>query len=163
MNNIYMRRLGNVLVWFSFVFLILAQGVSAQSKVTVRNWMALDSNARLNVMKLFIEMAKEYKVILRLPAEYYVKELDLMILNAFQKDGLEGLDSAAGVVIHTIAAMEGDWDNGENKLEHAKKWMGLKQFELFKERYPEKHRRLERASSNSVETPIQPAAPPDRQ
>jgi hypothetical protein len=34
--------------------------------------------------------------------------------------------------------MEGEWDNGKDKLEHAKKWIGSEQFELFKQNHPEK-------------------------
>jgi hypothetical protein len=69
-----------------------------------------------------------------------------MIANAFKNNDLEGLDGSLGVVIHTLAAMEGDWDNGENKLEHAKKWMGPAHFEVFKQTYPEKYKRLLEAS-----------------
>ena len=93
-------------------------------------------------MTLLIEMTKENKVILRLPAEYYVKEIDSIIENALQNNDLECLNKPLGVLIHTVAAMDGDWDNGENKLKHAKKWMGPGNFMFFKELYPEKYKRL---------------------
>ncbi len=119
---------------------------SAQSKFTPRKWMELDSSTKVGVMREFIEIAKKDKVVLRLSAEFYVNALDTMIANAVTNNDLYGLDRSLGVVIHTIAAMEGDWDNGENKLEHAKKWMGPTNFELFKQAYPEKYNRLLEAS-----------------
>jgi len=45
------------------------------------------------------------------------------------------------VALHTLAAMDGDWDNGEPKLEHARRWMG-DWFETFRIRFPDKYRRL---------------------
>ena len=142
MKQLSVRRSAHILAWLALLLFILPYIALAQSKFPVRNWMGLDSSAKLNIMRVFIERAAEDKVILRLPAEYYVKELDLLIENAFRKNDLEGLNNPLGVVIHTIAAMEGDWDNGENKLEHAKKWMGQEYFETFKQLYPDKYRKL---------------------
>ncbi len=45
-------------------------------------------------------------------------------------------------MIHTIAAMDGDWDNGENRLEHAKKLLGPDNFTWFKDMFPQKYARL---------------------
>ncbi len=144
------------------LFFSLSHPALAQSKFTVRKWMNLDSGTKLGVMNAFVESARKDKVILRLPAEYYVKEIDSTVSNAYKRNDLERLEESVGIVIHTIAAMEGDWDNGEDKLEHAKRWMGPEYFEYFKQHYPEKYTRLEESSRSSREGAIQRGVGADR-
>jgi hypothetical protein len=124
--------------WF-VVFCILAMGTtaSAQSKFSCGDWMTLPQEQKQPLIEAFIAQAKKDKVIMCLPAAYYVKELDALIKTYDDAQR----QSSLGATIHTIAAMEGDWGNGEDKLEHAKKWMGPN-FEIFKEKYPDKYQKL---------------------
>jgi hypothetical protein len=139
-KGLTMRRILTVLA--ISVFVLSTEATAAESKFPVRRWMELESSKKLAVMREYIKVARNDNVILRLPAEYYVKEIDAVIANAVRRNDLQGLDSPLGVMIHTVAAMEGDWDNGEDKLEHVRKWMGPKEFENFKRMYPEKYQRL---------------------
>jgi hypothetical protein len=84
-----------------------------RSKFTLKNWRGLDSSSKVSVINGVIQRAKEDRIILRLPAEYYVKEIDSMATRATEKDDPNGLAAPVGTIIHTIAAMEGDWDNGK--------------------------------------------------
>lgn len=88
-----------------------------------------------------VEVGKAEGITIRLPPAYYVRELDCLIEGYLRRGDQEGLCSPLGIVFHTIAAMEGDWGNGEPPLDHAKKWMG-EWFETFRELYPEKYQRL---------------------
>ena len=81
-------------------------------------------------------------VIIRFSPEYYVKELDSTIANSIRNHDEKGLTYSVGIMLHTIAAMDGDWDNGENKLEHAKKLLGPAVFEEFKNTFPQKYAKL---------------------
>jgi hypothetical protein len=113
-----------------------------QSQFTGREWVTLGTAVKLQLIRGVIEEAKKNNVILRLSAEYYVKELDATIENAIRNHDALGASTSLGIMLHTIAAMEGDWDNGEGELEHAKKWLGPEHFESFKNAYPQKYARL---------------------
>lgn len=117
-------------------------GAEQQSKFTCRDWAKLSAERKLQIIQRAIELAKEQKVVLKLSATYYVKELDALVANYTETKHESGLDSSVGVTLHTIAAMEGDWGNGENKLLHARKWMGAEGFAEFKKQYPEKYQKL---------------------
>ena len=119
-----------------------ASVTQAQSKFPCRNWLRLAQGPKLYLLRKFIETAKEDKTILRLSAEYYVEELDKLIRRYADTENEKALDAPLGLTIHTIAAMEGDWDNGEDPLEHARKFMGEELFEAFKKMYPEKYKKL---------------------
>jgi hypothetical protein len=115
---------------------------SDQSKFTCRDWSNLPKEQKQPIIQAFIDQAKSDNVVLKLSAEYYVRELDALIKTYAETKNDGALNASLGITIHTIAAMEGDWNNGENKLEHAKKFMGADNFEAFRKRYPEKYKRL---------------------
>ncbi len=116
--------------------------VQAQSKFPASEWMKKDTKFKLQIVKGFIEVAKSNGVMIRFPSEYYVKEVDGIIENSIKNHDEKGLSSSVGIMIHTIAAMDGDWDNGENRLEHAKKFLGPEYFEFFKKQFEQKYSRL---------------------
>ena len=115
----------------------------AETQFSCREWISLSQEMKNALVERFIQIENdEGGVILKLPASYYAKEINNLVQTYITTKNEEGLNTSIGVTLHTIAAMEGDWDNGENKLEHAKKWMGEEYFEFFKENYPEKYKRL---------------------
>lgn len=126
-------------IGITFVSCAAAQ---AQSKFPASEWMKKDTRFKLGVMKEFIAEAKRNGVVMRFSPEYYVKEVDSTIENAIRNHDEKGLTTAVGIMIHTIAAMDGDWDNGESKLVHARKWLGPANFEALKEMFPQKYARL---------------------
>ena len=121
----------------------LVPAVPAQPRVPVRAWLSYSSETKLALLRGFIDHARKDNVRMELPAEYYVQELDSLVKNSIANNDTAGLDTTPlGLAIHAIAAMEGDWGNGENKCDHAKTLMGPDEFEQFKARYPAKHDRL---------------------
>ncbi len=119
-----------------------ATALWGQSKFTGHDWVRLDTAFEVKLIRAVIEEAKRDNVIIRLSPEYYTKELDFTVENGIRNHDDEVMSSSVGIMLHTIAAMEGDWDNGENKLEHAKKWLGPEIFESFRKTYPQKYARL---------------------
>jgi hypothetical protein len=115
--------------------------VWAQLNFTAADWVKVNTSFKLELLRAVIEEARKNNVTIRFSPEYYVKEIDFTIENAIRNQDKVGLATSVGIMLHTIAAMEGDWDNGENKLEHAKKWLG-EYFEEFKKTYPQKYARL---------------------
>lgn len=109
--------------------------------VPYKTWLDLSLAVRLELVAGLVEVGKAEGVTIRLPPAYYVRELDFLIEGYLSRGDQAGLCSPLGIVFHTIAAMEGDWGNGEPPLDHAKKWMG-EWFETFRELYPEKYQRL---------------------
>jgi len=114
----------------------------AQSKFPASEWMKRDTRFKLKVMREVIAQAKRDSIIIRFSPEYYMKEVDAVIENAIRNRDEKCLDTSVGIMIHTIAAMDGDWDNGESKLEHARKWLGPTHLEHVKKLFPQKYARL---------------------
>ena len=130
-------------ILFICILLTIGATASGPSRFTLAQWNNLDIYLKLDTIKGVIEMAKKDNVIITLSPEYYVAELDAVIVNSVKnRDENHIKTTSVGIAFHTIAAMEGDWGNGENKLEHAKKWMRSKNFEDFKIRYPMKYNKL---------------------
>jgi hypothetical protein len=115
---------------------------AAQSKFPCRNWLRLTEPQKTGLIGALIKRAGEDKVNISLPTEYYVEALDTLIKRYADTENEKALDASLGLTFHTIAAMEGDWDNGEDPVEHARKLMGEELFEAFKKMYPEKYKNL---------------------
>lgn len=161
-NKVRLGLLICVVVAAVLVCLVQASPVTGKSKFTLKNWTGLDSTSKVGVINGVIKRAKEDRIVLRLPAEYYVKEIDSMATRVTDKEDSQALSAPVGTIIHTLAAMEGDWDNGEDKLEHARKWMGPDDFEFFRQHYPDKYARLEKESAAGHDTPNQAVSLPSQ-
>lgn len=112
--------------------------ITAQSRFPCRNWLSLTPVQKVALIGVVIKLAKEDKVTIKLPPDYYVGELDKLIQRYVDAENEKALDAPLGITFHTIAAMEGDWENGEDRLEHAGKFMGEELFKAFKKMYPGK-------------------------
>jgi hypothetical protein len=124
-------------------FVLVCTGTAqAQSKFPVSAWMKLDTPFKLGILREYLDEAKRQGIIIRFSPEYYVKELDSTIANSIRNHDGNALTNSVGIMLHTIAAMDGDWDNGENKLEHAEKFLGPDVFEDFKNMFPQKYAKL---------------------
>ncbi len=142
-----MKYTGRLALWslvvLMWVAVYLALPAQAQPRVPVRAWLSYSFETKLALLKGFIDHARQDNVRMELPAEYYVREVDSLVKNSIANNDTAGLDTTPlGLAIHTIAAMEGDWGNGENKCDHARTLMGPDVFEQFKVMYPAKYDRL---------------------
>jgi len=142
---------GGSILWAAFVVAAIlgcasvppAPRTQIRPVVTMRHWNGFSPDRKLEIARAFILEARRNNVIMELPAEYYVQELDALVVNTIANEGPGALDvMGLGLTFHVIAAMEGDWDSGEDKCDHARKFLGEKTFQDFKERFPEKYERL---------------------
>lgn len=130
-------------ITFILLLLFLTNHASAEAQFSCRKWLELTQVQKIQAVEAFIQVAKEEDgIILRLSPLYYAREVDDLIKTYAETENEDALDSSVGTAIHSIAAMEGDWDKGENKLKHAMKYMGPEAFRVFKERFPDKYERL---------------------
>lgn len=108
-------------------------------------WFKLKQLHKASIIKETIRLHQCDNVIIGLPAEYYIRELDAVMFNLFINDNKNReimKTISISVSFHTIAAMEGDWDNGENKLLHAINWMGPDTTKELKRLFPAKYNKL---------------------
>jgi len=142
-----------IVIIVSLCFLsTLAVPLQAGDKKTVfslRDWMAKDDDFKHKLVKAYINAANEDNVKMRLSVDYYVKEIDLLIQQSIKNGEQAGLDNSFGIALKTIAIMEGDFDNGKNKLELAKEFMGPIVFEDFMKRHPDKYKKLRQDSEGN--------------
>lgn len=128
---------------FVFILLVLPTGSSeGQTVFSLEAWMKQDKGFKLTLTKAFIDVAKEDKVILRLPVEYYVKEIDSLVENSIKNRDDAGLKTSVGIALKTVAIMDCDWDSGKNRLDEARAFLGETYFEFYKKNYPEKYQKL---------------------
>lgn len=125
------------------MLLVVSMAVSAgDDGPTFRDWLAADQAYKLDLVSGLIQSVKQNGTTLRLPAQYYVQELDSLVAATKANEGEKGLDQAVIYSFKTIAVMDCDWDNGQDRLDYAKKLMGPDIFAVFRKNYPDKYQRL---------------------
>ena len=109
---------------------------------SLRDWMDKDGMYKIKLVREYIAAAGQDHVIIRQPAEYYVKEIDTVVQNSTKNGNTAGLENPVGLIVKIIAIMDGDWDNGEDKLELARQFMGPVAFDNFVRQYLGKYQKL---------------------
>ena len=110
---------------------------------TLDVWKTLKQKQKEVAIKDAISLYKSDNVIISLSVDYYVRELDAMYMNYIHNRDKNGMGKIAiSVSFPTIAAMEGDWNDGDNKVSHAMDWMGPNIFNEFKRLFPIKYNKL---------------------
>jgi hypothetical protein len=113
------------------------------SKFTLDQWKKLRYQDKIGIIDEALRLHKNDGVIVNLPSSFYVKELDLIMLNFITSKDRDNLrNTSIGVTLHAIAAMEGDWGNGEGQCEHAKRYLGEDAFDDFIRLFPDKYNKL---------------------
>ncbi len=117
-----------------------------RKKNSVTMWVLMGKDNKVKtidaVKALFLK--NEGAVVSR-SADYYVTEINGVVYNSILKGDISPGDSKGiGVMLKTIAIMDGDYNDGSDKLDLSRKQLGS-YFERFKTDYPEKYRNLLRA------------------
>lgn len=115
---------------------------SPKSQFPIREWSKLSEQQKVGVVSVAIDLARQDGTEIHLPPGYYVAELDSLRQTYVNTGNEDALDSSVGVTFKTIAIMEGDWGNGEGKVDQAKRVFGPELFEEFRTRYPDKYQHL---------------------
>jgi hypothetical protein len=129
--------LGIVCTFFFF------QDSTAQSKFSCSKWATLDSMMKPVLIGVVMHMNTDSnKVTFKHTSAFYAAELDTVVAHYQKTNNQDALNSSLGIAFRTIAVMEGDWGNGQGKVDCAKAWMGEKLFEEFKTHNPKKYLHL---------------------
>jgi hypothetical protein len=111
-----------------------------KKKNLITIWIIIDNKTRLALIDNLRELNYKDGVIIRLPSEYYAGEITDDIYNSIVKGDIVVME--LGNVFKTIAIMEGDYDNGKDKVAVAKEYMGEDGFQMYQRMYPEKYEKL---------------------
>lgn len=109
---------------------------------SMREWAGKDPAYKLQLITAMIQSVKRQQITLRLPPDYYVTELDKLAKNEVAHGDPVALDSSWAFSWKTIAVMDCDWDNDQDRLKFAQDFLGPDYFTRFKKDYPDKYQRL---------------------
>ena len=123
------------------VFVACSASCDDDLNFSLRVWTTQDPAYKLQLVSALIQSMKD-KITMRLPAAYYVAELDKLAKNDVSNGHPEALDYPWGISFKTIAVMDCDWDNGQDRLQFAQRFLGPDNFATFKKDYPDKYQKL---------------------
>lgn len=124
-----------------------------KAKNTITMWMSMDRQRKVNLINKLIKTYKDKsEILIRQSASYYVDEINGVIWNSIKEDGkyeisLKGL----GNIFKTIAIMDGDYDDGRNKVQILKEYIGEDWLKEYKENYPERYGKLFEKRQEAIE------------
>jgi hypothetical protein len=80
--------------------------------------------------------------IIKHSSPHYVDELNLRIYNTILKKNLEYFEQISfSMLFKSVAILEGDFNNGENKVELLRNWYGEKVLRRYQAEQPDKYRK----------------------
>lgn len=109
----------------------------------LEDWPATPASLKPMYVKAIIEQAGVHKVSLKLPADFYISELDKFAAFAAGKNYRPWLQTSVAQNLATIAVIHCDWNNGVPPWEFAQKYLGTGQIDLLKPLYPNAIARLQ--------------------
>jgi len=128
---------------------------ASASQFTMDDWKKYGYDNKIGIVNEIIQSARDDGIIIELPSSFYVKELDLIMLNFItSKDNDSLRNTSIGITFHALAAMEGDWGNGINKCEHAKDFLGEDAFADLKQLFPDKYNKLCKPNTDEKQSRI---------
>lgn len=118
-----------------------------KKKNTITAWIVTNRDDKLKMMDSIKNMYKQNKnVEISFSSEYYVNEINGVVYNSIMSGYINNANlRGLGIIFKTIAIMDGDYNNGVDKLELARSHLGTF-FETFKSLYPEKYDNLLKAN-----------------
>jgi len=113
-------------------------------KNTVTTWLLLKREDKIKVVDNLKKMFKDKdNVTIKLPSAYYVDEINGVMYNSIKNGDIDETNKRGiGIMFKTIAMMDGDYDNGKNRIEELRKHVGEELFQIIKEKYPDKYEHL---------------------
>ena len=114
-----------------------------KEKNSVNVWIVTPRDKKLEVVNALKALYSKDGVVLQLSNSYYVDEINGVLYNSLES-GEKVFTSGKGIghIVKTIAVMDGDYNNGKDKVELAKEVLGPDLFEFYKATYPKKYEKL---------------------
>lgn len=114
-----------------------------EKKHSITAWIVTSHKDKVSIIGHLKEFFRKDGVTIKLSSEYYVNEMNGVIYNSIVSGDITPVNKTGILnIFKTIAIMEGDYDNGKNKVEIAKEHMGQETFQMYKAEYPEKYKKL---------------------
>ena len=123
----------------------ISSGSEIKEKVALaqnakQSWHDIGLQKRIEFLK---KAFAEEGAVVRKTASFYVNQINIRIYHTLQENKSEYLEIIdLGILFKSLAIMEGDFDDGTNKIEQFKTWYGENGYEQLKENYPEKLEKL---------------------
>ena len=121
---------------FSFCLLIPLKVLAQSSAFNLEDWLETPANLKPMYVKAIMEQAGIHKVSFKLPADFYIAELDRFATIAAENNYRAYLKTSVAQNLATLAVVYCDWNNGVPHWQFAQKYLGGKQVELLKTLYP---------------------------
>jgi hypothetical protein len=109
---------------------------------SIEEWIGKDKNFKIQLVTAMVSLFRADGVTIRLPVEFYVEKIDQLIQNSINNSDNRQcykFENSWDECFKIIAAMEGDWGNGKDKVQVAQEIMGYECFNQFSQIYPEKY------------------------
>ena len=123
-----------------------------EAKNTITLWLAMDRKTKIKLMNNLKEMFKQKsQVIIDRSSSYYVNEINGVLYISILKGDIDrttkqGLRN----IFKTIAVMDGDYDDGRNKVEIFKELIGEEVLQEFKKQYPGRYHSLLKVREETI-------------
>ena len=109
-----------------------------------------DKVATIDMLKNMFELRE--KVVISKGSEYYVDEINGVLYNSLENGDIADFHKKGlGVIFKTIAIMDGDFDNGQDKVETFKQLLGNDALEVYRQKYPDRYQRVLEVRRETIE------------
>jgi len=91
-------------------------------------------------------------VLIRKSAIYYVNEMNGVLYHSIDNEDISTFKyKGIGTLFKTIAVMDGDFDNGQDRVELFKEWLGEDVLNIYRQDNPDKYQRLLEIRQETIE------------
>ena len=110
---------------------------------TIVMWILMPEEEKLAVVEGLKAKFKQEDIAITNPSSYYVSEINGIIYKSIVTGDISSTNKKGlGVIFKTVALMDGDFQDGKNKLRSLQDYIGEEKFEEFRRLYPDKYQRL---------------------
>jgi len=122
------------------------EAIESGKSTTTELWLNYSHDDKLVIIEQAIgKLKKEKNVIVNKSPEFYVQEIDKLI-----KEWPRSLQLPLGILFKTVAIIEDDYDEGIDKKETAKNYLG-NYYNLYQDVYSLKHKTEINDAKNKIE------------
>ena len=120
---------------------------------TIIIWLILDRQEKIQLIDAQKKMQEERAgAIIRKSAVYYVDEINGVLWNSINNGDIKEMGNRGlGKIFKTIAIMDGDYDDGRDKVEIFKEWFSEDILEAYKKAHPDRFNELVETREKTID------------
>jgi hypothetical protein len=122
-------------LWLVLYMVISLPSHAQAGAFNLEDWPNTQASLKPMYVKAIMEQAGVHMVSFKLPADFYIDELDKFAAFAAGKKYQPWLKTSVAQNLATMAIIHCDWNNGVPPWEFAQKYLGAAQIELLTPRY----------------------------